>query len=86
MHIWEKSHLSCCCKVGKLMILRDAQREMLKLPLEPYPSPTAFARMSLPVKNKAPQSRRCWGSAFDALLSVDVLSKLPEWIKCLAQD
>lgn len=33
-----KSHLSCCCKVGKLLILRDAQREMLEVPLEPYPS------------------------------------------------
>lgn len=80
-----KSHLSCCCKVGKFLILRDAQREMLKFPLEPHPSPAAFQWMSLPVQNKALQRRGCWGSVFDALLSVNVLSKLPGWIQCLPE-
>lgn len=42
-----KSHLSCCCKVGKLVILRDTRKEMCDFPLEPHPYPTAFQWMSL---------------------------------------
>lgn len=48
-----KSHLSCCCKVGKLLILRGPQREMLEFPLEPCPSPTAFQWMSKTKRCKA---------------------------------
>lgn len=47
--------------------------------------PTAFQWMSWPVTDKARRSRRCWGSAFDALLSMNVLSERPGWSKRLAE-
>lgn len=42
-----KSHLSCCCKVGKIVILRGTHGKMYNFPLEPHPYPTAFQWMSL---------------------------------------
>lgn len=77
-----KSHLSCCCKVGKLLILRDAQRKCSSLPLSPVHPPLLCRGCHCQSKTK---HRWCWGSAFDVLLSVNVLSKLPGWIKCLTE-
>jgi len=57
------------------MILGDIQREMCEFPLEPYPYPAAFQRMSLQdqmnhlgQKNKAARSRQCWSTASDVFI------------------